>query len=88
MAKEAKEGGVRPTAAKYKVPRSSIQHWMKLSPTTPTGRKQGSGRKLTYSLNHEDKIITWVLQQREQHIPVSQEIFFFFSDLGGDEFTV
>jgi hypothetical protein len=46
-------------------------------------RAAGAGRKLAIGTENDDKILTWILQQQEMHIPVSRQAI---QDYARDEF--
>jgi hypothetical protein len=74
---------VRPAQRQYKVPRKNIQRWLselkkmqcdavKVTQGRQTRRhKKGQGRKLSYPKEVDDKLLEWVLKQRELHLPVT-----------------
>ena len=77
IADAARQIGIRPAAKKFKVPVATLQGWKNLSKEKlPSKRVRGvgGGRKLTYPAELDDEIMSWFLQQRDQHIPVSQEM--------------
>lgn len=69
--------GLRATSRKWKIALSTIATWKKEISVdvnrSKTGRKIGSGRLLTYSDSAEEKIIGWIIQQRENQISVSRD---------------
>lgn len=77
IVQEAKTAGLRPIAAKYNLTPSTLAGWMKTDfskQRNPGGRLSGGGRKISYGQDVDSKIISWVLEQREQQIPVSGEM--------------
>ena len=75
---EARQHGVRPTSANYHVPRATLQHWMKADLSAIQSNKKGArapggGRKLTMGVDTDEDILKWILEQRDQHVPVSRE---------------
>ena len=79
IADEARQIGLRPASVKFKVAVGTLHGWMKLTASDrpekgPNSRRRGAGRKLSYDDDIDDQILSWFLQKREQHIPVSQEM--------------
>lgn len=72
---EAELCGLRATSRKWKIAPSTIATWKKEVNVdvnrSKTGRKIGSGRRLTYSDSAEEQIVGWIIQQRENQISVS-----------------
>ncbi len=68
--------GVRVAARHFDVAATTLGGWMKLDGekdrcTNPRGRQHGAGRKVTYGDNLDSELLTWVLERREQQMPVT-----------------
>ena len=78
IVQEAKERGIRVTAADRRIAVGTLHGWMKAnfteiqSQTKKGVRRAGGGRKLAIG-DSDDEILKWILQQREMHIPVSRQ---------------
>ncbi len=73
---EAALHGVRVISRLYKIPVSTLVTWKKQDfkqQRTPGGRLPGGGRKTPYGEGVDARILQWVLEQREQHLPVTSE---------------
>ena len=78
--------GIRPTARKFSVSRRNIHRWfkeekaenfdsIKVSQARHTRKnKTGQGRKLSYPQDTDDKILEWIIIQRENYLPVSRQM--------------
>jgi hypothetical protein len=76
--------GLRATAEKYKITPSTICTWKKSfreNPDSPSNRSKlkkgsrtpGGGRKVGYGDERDMEILTWVLEQRDDQLPVSRK---------------
>ena len=77
IVEKARMNGIRQTAQAFKIAKSTVMDWMNadFSPIQSNkrgARSPGAGRKLLMGVENDDKILKWVLQQRDMHIPVSR----------------
>lgn len=90
IVKNAKLIGIRPTAEKFKIPKSTVNSWMKIDFSADlnlNGHLPKSGRPISYGQSIDDKIAQWVLTQRDLQIPVSIEgICIYAKELVSTEF--
>ena len=74
---EAELIGLRAAARNWSVAPSTIATWKRdanvETQRNKNGRKVGSGRKLTYSDDVEERIVSWIMNRREQQVSVSRE---------------
>ena len=86
MVEYARMHGIRPAARKFSVSRRNIHRWfkeekaenfdsIKVSQARHTRKnKTGQGRKLSYPQDTDDKILEWIIIQRENYLPVSRQM--------------
>ncbi|KAL3847409.1 hypothetical protein ACJMK2_018322 [Sinanodonta woodiana] len=79
IAEDAKLHGIRPTAAKYRIGKSTVVSWMKADfsssvKRTKKGSLIGNSRPLTYSPQKEVMILSWILSMREQRQHVTMKM--------------
>ena len=83
VAAYAKENTVAVAARKFRLADSTVRGWMKIDferleesgkRLKTTKRAAGGGRKITYSTEADEEILTWVLNKRDQQQPVTIEL--------------
>ena len=75
----AKSKSVQAAATYYRIPRTTINRWMVDRyfdvKRTKKGNKLGKqGRPLTYDQDLDMALLTWLLEARDKHLPVSRMI--------------
>jgi len=78
IVEEAREHGARPTAARYCIARATLMGWMKtdfknVQSCKKGARSAGGGRKLRIGCDKDEEILKWIMEQRDQNVPVSRE---------------
>ena len=86
MVEYARMHGIWPAARKFSVSHRNIHRWfkeekaenfdsIKVSQARHTRKnKTGQGRKLSYPQDTDDKILEWIIIQRENYLPVSRQM--------------
>ena len=71
----AKQHSVTAAINKFSIPRTTINRWMVIGyfdrEVTQNGVNKGAGRPHTYSTELENKILIWVLENRDLHLPIT-----------------
>ena len=81
VAEYARHHGLRPAEAKFGIHRRNIGRWLKIRVDEVKQRKKrkksnqpGQGRKLSYPVELDEKLLQWLLELRDLQVPVSTEM--------------
>ena len=72
----AKQYSMYQACKHYKLSAGTVWPWVKLDfskESCVVYRSTGAGRKLSYPIEKENKLVQWVLEQRDVHLAVSVE---------------
>ena len=73
VVKYAKNHGVRVAGRQFGVSPSTIRVWITKDLTNPAGKQrgQGSGRRVSYGVDIDNKIFKWVMERHDAQLPVT-----------------
>ena len=79
VAEYARHHGTRAAARHFGVHRRNIGRWLKENLDAMKGRKKrknnkGQGRKLSYPVELDEKLLQWVLEKRDLQLAVTKEM--------------